>query len=116
MIFKILPDVEISWRNVWLGAALTAALFSVGKLAIGFYLGHSSLSSSYGAAGSFVVLLVWVYCWRQILYFGEEFTQVYAKLSGSSMAPSELADPLPERDSSNGRVIPRLGTAELAES
>lgn len=77
-IFKYLPDVKIAWHDVWTGAVITALLFTVGKFAIGFYLGHSSFSSSYGAAGSLVVLLVWVYYSSQILFFGAEFTQVYA--------------------------------------
>jgi len=76
MIFKVLPDVQIAWRNVWLGAVITAALFTVGKFGIGLYLGHSALSSAYGVAGSFVVLLVWTYYSAQILFFGAEFTQV----------------------------------------
>lgn len=79
LIFKYLPDAKVKWDDVWWGALLTAVLFILGKSAIGFYLGHSGLSSSYGAAGSFVVLLFWVYYSAQILFFGAEFTQVYAK-------------------------------------
>src|SRR5262249_20344948 len=67
MIFKVLPDVKMAWSEVWLGAAITAALFTVGKAAIGLYLGHSTMASSYGVAGSFVVLLVWLYYSAQIL-------------------------------------------------
>ena|SRR5437773_3565052 len=77
-IFKILPDVDIAWRDVWLGAAVTAALFAAGKIGIGLYLGRSSFKSVYGAAGSFLVLLAWVYYSAQILFFGAEFTQVHA--------------------------------------
>ena len=76
-IFKYVPDIHIRWRNVWVGAAITATLFSVGKFAIGLYLGHSAMSSAYGAGGSLVVMLVWVYYSSQILFFGAEFTQVY---------------------------------------
>ena len=78
MIFKILPDVGIAWRDVWLGAALTSALFAVGKIGLGFYLGRGSFTSAYGAAGSFLVLLAWVYYSSQILFFGAEFTHVYS--------------------------------------
>jgi membrane protein len=95
MIFKYLPDVQIGWRDVWLGAVITSALFTVGKFAIGLYLGHSSMASSYGVAGSFVVLLVWVYYSAQILFFGAEFTQVYANEYGSRIVPSENAEPAP---------------------
>jgi membrane protein len=94
MIFKVLPDVKISWSDVWLGAAATALLFTVGKFAIGMYLGHSSMASSYGVAGSFVVLLVWVYYSAQILFFGAEMTQVYANRYGSRIEPTENAEPL----------------------
>ena len=78
-IFKILPDVDIEWNDVWLGAVATAALFAVGKIGIGFYLGRSSFTSAYGAAGSLLVLLAWVYYSSQILFFGAELTRVYAK-------------------------------------
>lgn len=84
IIFKYLPDTKIYWHDVWLGSAITALLFTAGKFAIGFYLGQSSFSSSYGAAGSLVVLLVWVYYSAQILFFGAEFTQVYAHHSRKS--------------------------------
>jgi membrane protein len=91
MLFKYVPDVKIAWRDVWLGAVVTAALFTVGKFAIGLYLGHSSMASSYGLAGSFVVLLVWVYYSAQILFFGAELTQVYANRYGSRIVPAENA-------------------------
>lgn len=80
-IFKILPDVEVQWRDVWLGAALTALLFTIGKLALGYYLG--GVSSPYGAAGSLIAFLLWVYYSSQILFFGAEFTQVYSRRFGS---------------------------------
>ena len=70
MIFKLLPDVKMAWSDVWLGAIVTAVLFTIGKFAIGLYLGHSSMASSYGVAGSFVVLLVWTYYSARILFFG----------------------------------------------
>jgi membrane protein len=93
MMFKILPDVKIAWRDVWLGAAITAALFTIGKFAIGLYLGYSSTASSYGVAGSFVVLLVWVYYSAQI-FFGAEFTREYANTYGTRIEPTEDAEPV----------------------
>jgi membrane protein len=77
-IFRFLPDLKIEWRDVWLGAFLTALMFVIGKFALGLYLGRSAVASTYGAAGSLVVLLLWVYYSAQILLFGAEFTQVYA--------------------------------------
>lgn len=91
LIFKYVPDAEVAWRDVWLGAALTAVLFTLGKLAIGLYLGRSSLASSYGVAGSLIVLLVWVYYSAQIVFFGAEFTQVYANRYGKRIVPSKNA-------------------------
>ncbi|HKO90947.1 MAG TPA: YihY/virulence factor BrkB family protein [Polyangiaceae bacterium] len=78
LMFRYLPDVEIRWREVWTGAAVTAALFSIGKLAIGMYLGRSTVGSAYGAAGSFVVLLLWVYYSALVFFFGAEITEAYA--------------------------------------
>ena len=80
MIFKILPDKRVHWGDVWLGAMLTAALFTLGKQLIGLYLGHSALSSTYGAAGSLIVVLIWVYYSSQILFFGAEFAQASAAM------------------------------------
>jgi membrane protein len=83
MVFKILPDVKIHWRDVWLGAGVTALLFNIGKSLIGLYLGYTSVGSTYGAAGSIVVLMVWLYYSSQIFLFGAEFTQVYTHMYGS---------------------------------
>jgi membrane protein len=83
MIFKILPDVKIAWRDVWIGAGTTALLFTLGKFLLGMYLGKSSIVSAYGAAGSTVLLLLWVYYSAQILFFGAEVTQVYANRFGA---------------------------------
>jgi membrane protein len=88
MIFKFLPDADVRWRDVWLGAVSTAVLFLAGKFAIGMYLGHASIGSAYGAAGSFVVILVWIYYSAQILLFGAELTQVYARRSGRAVQPA----------------------------
>lgn len=89
MIFKRLPDVRIAWADVWIGASATALLFTVGKVLIGLYLGKSSVASTYGAAGSVVILLLWVYYSAQILFFGAEFTQVYANKYGSRLLYAE---------------------------
>jgi membrane protein len=94
MIFKFLPDAKIAWRDVWIGAFLTAVLFTIGKFALGIYLGKSGVVSSYGAAGSLIVLLLWVYYSSQILFFGAEFTQVYANRFGSHVAPADNAVPV----------------------
>lgn len=87
LIFKFLPDAEIAWRDVWLGAFVTAIFFSLGKTLIGLYLGNSAIASSFGAAGALVLLLVWIYYSAQILFFGAEFTQVYANKFGSKIVP-----------------------------
>jgi membrane protein len=91
MIYKLLPDVKIAWSDVWIGAAVTALLFTIGRLLIGLYLGRSSTASTYGAAGSLVIVLIWVYYSAQILFLGAEFTQVYAKAYGSKIQPAENA-------------------------
>jgi len=85
MIFKFLPDIKVEWRDVWVGAAFTSLLFTIGKYLIGLYLGGSGVSSSYGAAGSLVVILLWIFYSAQILLFGAEFTQVYAYRQGSKI-------------------------------
>ena len=89
MIFKFLPDVEIQWRDVWIGAVITAILFGIGKWLLGFYLGSGAAGSAYGAASSLITLLLWVYYSSQILLFGAEFTQVYAARAGRAFKPTE---------------------------
>jgi membrane protein len=91
MIYKFLPDVVISWRDVWVGAAVTALLFSAGKYLIGIYLGRTATASAFGAAGSLVVLLFWVYYSAQISFLGAEFTQVYARRYGPGIRPKQHA-------------------------
>lgn len=83
LIFRFLPDTKVEWRDVWYGAAFTSFLFVIGKFALGLYFGRSSVGSAYGAAGSLVLLLVWIYYSAQILFFGAEFTQVYSRHHGS---------------------------------
>jgi membrane protein len=83
MVYKVLPDTRVAWRDVWLGALVTSALFTVGRAGIGFYLGRASVASSHGAVGSVMVLLLWIYYSAMILYLGAEFTHVYSIRYGS---------------------------------
>jgi membrane protein len=94
-IFKMLPQVALAWRDVWIGAIGTAALFTAGKYLIGAYLGNSGVTSSYGAAGSLVALLLWIYYSAQIFFFGAEFTRQYALHFGSlrGTAASDMPRP-----------------------
>lgn len=94
LIFQYVPDVEIKWKDVWMGAAVTALLFALGKFGLGLYLGRASVASPYGAAGSLIVLVIWVYYAAQILFMGAEFTQVYARHRGSRIQPSDHAVPI----------------------
>jgi membrane protein len=87
LIYKILPDVKIAWRDVWVGAFITALLFNLGKFLLGFYLGRSTVTSAYGAAGSLIIILLWVYYSTQILFFGAQLTRVYANRYGSHLEP-----------------------------
>jgi membrane protein len=87
MIFKFLPEIKIAWKDVWLGAAVTSVLFSLGKFLIGLYLGRSEVGNTFGGAGSLAILLIWIYYSAQILFFGAEFTQVYANRYGSKIVP-----------------------------
>lgn len=91
IIFKVLPDARVKWKHVIVGAVTTAVLFMIGKFAIGFYLGASKVGSAYGAAGSIVIILLWVYYSAIILYFGAEFTQVYAEYHGARIQPNAYA-------------------------
>jgi membrane protein len=91
IIFKVLPDVKIKWKAIWPGAIATSLLFMIGKFAISFYVSKSDIGSTYGAAGSLVILLVWIYYSSIILYFGAEFTKSYALQKGEPVSPSEYA-------------------------
>jgi membrane protein len=91
MMFKTLPDVRIKWRDVWVGAAVTAGLFTLGKFGLGIYLGSAGISSAYGAAGSIVALVIWVYYSAQVLLVGAEFTEAYARRYGSRITPDDKA-------------------------
>jgi len=88
MIYKLLPDISIQWGDVWIGAIIASLLFTIGKFLIGLYLGKSDVGIAYGAAGSLVVILIWVYYASQIFLFGAEFTAVYAHSRGSRLASS----------------------------
>ncbi|WP_258102101.1 YihY/virulence factor BrkB family protein [Marinoscillum pacificum] len=91
LIFKFLPDVDIQWRTVWIGAIVTSLLFSLGEFLLGIYFGHSNPGSTYGAAGSLILILLWVSYSCLILFFGAEFTQVFAKFYGHPIQPSSHA-------------------------
>jgi membrane protein len=107
MIYKFMPTARIGWRDVWVGAAVTAALFAVGKFAIGLYLGRASIGSAFGAAGSLVVVMVWVYYSAQIFLLGAEFTRVYAHAHGSKQGePEAAAAPLTRAALRPARPVP----------
>jgi membrane protein len=91
LVFKVVPDVKIRWGDVWLGAAVTAVLFTIGKFLIGLYVGKAGVASPYGAAGSLVVIVVWVFYSAHILFVGAEFTQVYARAMGVPIEPARGA-------------------------
>ena len=114
MIFKILPDAEVKWHDVWVGAAITSLLFAAGRYGLSIYLGRAGVSSTYGAAGSLVLILLWVYYAAQILFFGAEFTQVYANRFGSKVRPSDNAIPLTD-DMRATQGMPRLSDLQSTE-
>lgn len=93
LVFKLLPDRHVLWRHVWLGALLTAALFTVGKLVLSYYLAHSRIASSYGVAGSIIALLVWCYYAAQIVFIGAEFTHVHAATQGGYKREARELEP-----------------------
>lgn len=93
-LFRFLPDVKVAWRDVWTGATITAALFVLGKFLLGFYIGRSAFASAYGAAGSLIIVLLWVFYSAQIFFFGAEFTRAYARRHGSHRdGPREIKEP-----------------------
>ncbi|MBF2063149.1 MAG: YihY/virulence factor BrkB family protein [Calothrix sp. C42_A2020_038] len=97
LIFKVLPDVKITWSDVLIGASITSLLFSLGRYLLGLYLARATFTSTYGAAGSIVVILFWVNYAAQILFFGAEFTQVYARRYGTQIVPDKNAVPITEQ-------------------
>ena len=109
MIFKFLPDVKVPWSKVWIGAIGTTFLFTIGKILLGLYLGRASTTSAYGAAGSVIVILMWIYYASVILFFGAEFTQVYAKQTGAVIRPSHYAVPVTaDERAQQGLVDPKI--------
>lgn len=110
LIYKFLPDVKITWSDVLIGAAMTSLLFSIGRYALGLYLGNSSFGSTYGAAGSLVIILAWVYYAAQILFFGAEFTQVYARRYGSQIVPDKNAIPIAGSDRAQQGMKPNVAS------
>jgi membrane protein len=108
MIYKLLPDVTLAWRNVWTGAAVTAVLFTIGKSLIGLYLGRGTVASVYGAAGSLIVILLWIYYSAQIV-FGAEFTKVYSRRFEAVVVPARTAVPL-TAEARAGRGMDRCKT------
>jgi membrane protein len=114
LMFKFLPDAEIAWHDAWIGALITSLLFSIGKAAIGIYLGNSAVGSTFGAAGSLVLLLLWIYYSAQILFFGAEFTQVYANRFGSKIAPARRDTSVQREAKENKAPTTRLWLAHPA--
>jgi membrane protein len=107
LIFKFLPDVRIKWRDVWIGAFITACLFIAGKFAIGFYLGTSDVGSAYGVAGSLIIILAWIYYSSLIVFFGAELTQVWTRRKERSVQPVAGAEPVPAGTGGDVRREPR---------
>jgi membrane protein len=107
LIFKLLPDVHVAWRDVWLGATLTSLFFTLGKFIIGLYLGKSAVASAYGAAGSLVIVVVWVYYSAQILLFGAEFTKVWTRRRGGGRYLKKTAVPVTEEARAEQGLGPR---------
>lgn len=115
LIFKVVPDAVVEWRDVWVGAVLTGILFSIGQILLGLYLGRQADNSIYGAAGSLIVVLLWVYYTAQILFFGAEFAQVTAKRRGFPIIPARNAERIDEATRA-AQGIPRVNTAAAADA
>ena len=98
MMFKILPDAKIEWKHVWMGSLLTGLLFTIGKTALAFYFGKANPGSTYGAAGSVILMLLWVSYSSMIVFFGAEFTAAYARRFSGKIAPSEIAKAVPAQE------------------
>jgi membrane protein len=115
LLFKVVPDVKVRWRDVWTGAVVTAVLFSIGKFLIGLYVGKAGVASPFGAAGSLVVFVVWVYYSAHILFVGAEFTQVYARAGGAEIGLKRGAVPLTDEARAQ-QGMPRSSEAESVPS
>jgi membrane protein len=113
MIYKLLPDAIITWRDVWVGAAITALLFALGSYLIGYYLGRIAPTFTYGAAGSVMVVMLWVYYSSQVLLFGAEFTKNVAHAYGGSVRPAAYAMYLPRRAAAREKnAVNRTGASQ----
>jgi hypothetical protein len=113
MLFRELPDARMSWSDVWIGAGVTAILFEIGKVLLAVYLGRQSVASAYGAAGSFVILLLWIYYSSLIFLLGAQFTHVFTMEVGSKAVPTPNAIPLTE-EARNQQGIPRTSALKAA--
>jgi membrane protein len=107
MIYKVMPRVSVKWRDVWLGSVVTSLLFTAGRFLIGLYIGRSNLASGFGAAGSLIVVFVWVYYSAQIFLLGAEFTWIYARTFGS------MRDLLPQLQAKTGATAPGFANDQL---
>jgi membrane protein len=116
LIFKTIPDVEMAWRDVLIGAALTALLFKIGEYALGFYFERSDPTSAFGAAGSVILILLWVYYSAQIIFLGAEFTEVYARQIGSGIRPEEDAVPVTQEARAQQGMAPKEGLPAQSEA
>jgi membrane protein len=115
MIFKMLPGVKIAWSDVWIGAAVTSLLFTIGKTLIGLYIGKTALASSFGAAGTFVVVIVWVYYSSLVFLLGAEFTHSYARSHGSLYRAANAESPAKGRAPGERADIPRARPAATGQ-
>lgn len=115
-IFKILPDVEMSWSDVWVGALVTSVLFHVGKFGISIYIGKAGVASTFGAAGALAVLLVWVYYSSLIVLYGAEFTRAYANRHGSHVVPSDNAIQVPETPLARAAMEKQIKHGQVSSS
>jgi len=112
LLFRFLPDVKITWKDVWIGGLVTAILFIVGQIGLSIYLGSGAVGKSFGAAGSLVVVLVWIYYSTQILFLGAEFTQVYTNRYGSRVRPEKTAEFVTEQDRAQEGIPSKDGGSE----
>jgi len=115
-IFKILPDVKMSWTDVWVGALLTSVLFHAGKFGISLYIGKAGVASTFGAAGSLAVLLVWVYYSSLIVLYGAEFTRAYANRYGTRVVPDDNAIAVPETPLARAAMEKKIKNGEVPSS
>jgi membrane protein len=114
-VYKFLPDAKISWKDVWIGALVTSALFVIAKFALGLYFGKSDPASTYGAAGSIILIMLWVSYAGLILLFGAEFTQVYANRYGKKIQPSDVAVST-EGENDNGAIVEKKKEKDVKQS